>query len=104
MHLHSIGGEASYLDAAIESWRTIFAAVERGTRQYGVAFRLSRDRTGRISSDTGIIVLRACVIYGGATDDGEFLMRAREGALSLAFDFARTKCHFQSHRFPTAEA
>jgi hypothetical protein len=87
VYLHSIGGEASYLDAATNAARYL---CRKAWDAAGSTFPFEPGSDRAYFFDTGIIV-RGLASAWRATDDGEFLMRAREGALSLAFDFMGDK-------------
>jgi hypothetical protein len=83
VYLHSLTGEAAYLEAASRAARYLcrHAWDEAGST---FPFEPGSDRT--YFFDTGIIV-RGLMAAGRATGDEEFLARAREASLSLAFDF-----------------
>lgn len=82
-YLHSLTGEAAYLDAASRAARYL---CRHAWDQAGSAFPFEPGSDRAYFFDTGIIV-RGLAAAWRATGDDEFLTRAREAALSLAFDF-----------------
>jgi len=82
-YLHSLTGETAYLDAASRAARYL---CRHAWDQAGSAFPFEPGSGRAYFFDTGIIV-RGLAAAWRATGDDEFLTRAREGALSLAFDF-----------------
>lgn len=82
-YLHSLTGEAAHLDAASRAARYL---CRHAWDQGGSTFPFEPGSDRAYFFDTGIIVRGLAAVWR-ATGDGEFLTRAREGALSLAFDF-----------------
>lgn len=83
VYLHSLTGEAQYLDAASRAARYLCShAWDQASSTF--PFEPGSDRA--YFFDTGIIV-RGLAAGWRATGDDEFLTRVREGALSMAFDF-----------------
>jgi hypothetical protein len=82
-YLHSCTGNAAYLDAALRAGRLLTRRAWDAAASI-FPFEPASDRA--YFFDTGIIV-RGLLALWRATGDEEFLTRAREGALSLAFDF-----------------
>lgn len=87
LYLHSITGEAAYVDAAIGAARYL---CRKAWDVAGSTFPFEPGSDRAYFFDTGIIV-RGLAAAWRATGDDEFLTRAREGALSLAFDFMGDK-------------
>jgi hypothetical protein len=81
--LHSLMSESAYLDAATRAARYL---CRHAWDQAGSTFPFEPGSDRAYFFDTGIIV-RGLMAAWRATGDDEFLARAREGALSLAFDF-----------------
>lgn len=82
-YLHSITGEEAYLDAAARSARYL---CRHAWDEAGSTFPFEPGSNRGYFFDTGIIV-RGLAAAWRATGDEEFMVRAREAALSLAFDF-----------------
>jgi len=82
-YLHSLTGDAVYLDAATRAARYL---CRHAWDQAGSTFPFEPGSDRAYFFDTGIIV-RGLGAAWRATGNDEFLTRAREGALSLAFDF-----------------
>ena len=83
VYLHSLTGESAYLDAASNAARYLCRhAWDEASSTF--PFEPGSDRA--YFFDTGIIV-RGLAAAWRATGEDEFLARAREAALSLAFDF-----------------
>lgn len=83
VYLHSVTDEAAYLDAATRAARYL---CHQAWDQAGSVFPFEPGSDRAYFFDTGIIV-RGLAAAWRATGDAEFLARAREAALSLAFDF-----------------
>ncbi len=83
MYLHSVTGEARYLEAASRAARYL---CRRAWDAAGSIFPFEPGSDRAYFFDTGIIV-RGLMAAARATGDSEFIVRAREAALSLAFDF-----------------
>jgi hypothetical protein len=83
VYLHSVTGEAAYLDAATRAAQYL---CRHAWDQGGSVFPFEPGSDRAYFFDTGIIV-RGLAAAWRATGDAEFLARAREAALSLAFDF-----------------
>lgn len=82
-YLHPLTGDAAYLEAASHAARYL---CRRAWDEGGSVFPFEPGSDRAYFFDTGIIV-RGLAAAWRATGDDEFLARAREGALSLAFDF-----------------
>lgn len=82
-YLHSVTGNAAYLDAAARA-ATFLTQHAWDPAASTFPFEPASDRA--YFFDTGIIV-RGLLAVWRATGDAQFLSRAREAALSLAFDF-----------------
>jgi hypothetical protein len=83
LYLHSVTGRAEYRDAALRAARYL-AGHAWDPASSTFPFEPGSDRA--YFFDTGIIV-RGLMAAWRATQDQAFLARAREAALSLAFDF-----------------
>lgn len=82
-YLHSLSGEAKFFDAGVRAARFLRDAA--WDRQAS-AFPFEPGSNLAYFFDTGIIV-RGLLAVWRITGEEEFLARAREAALSLAFDF-----------------
>jgi hypothetical protein len=82
-YLHSSTGEAAYLEAASRAARYL---CRRAWDEAGSTFPFEPGSDRAYFFDTGIIA-RGLAAGWRATGDEEFLSRAKEAALSLAFDF-----------------
>jgi hypothetical protein len=82
-YLHSLTGEAAYLEAASRAARYL---CRHAWDQAASTFPFEPGSDRAYFFDTGIIV-RGLAAAWRATGDDEFLERAREAGLSLAFDF-----------------
>jgi hypothetical protein len=83
VYLHSLSGQTAYLDSAIRAARLLTEqAWDRDSSTF--PFEPGSDRA--YFFDVGIIV-RGLLAAWRASGDEEFLARAREAALSMAFDF-----------------
>ena len=82
-YLHSVTGNSAYLGAAQGAARFL---REHAWDPAASAFPFEPGADRAYFFDTGIIV-RGLLAAGRATGDGQLLERAREAALSLAFDF-----------------
>ena len=83
VYLHSLTGETAYLDAASRAARYL---CHHAWDKASSTFPFEPGSELVYFFDTGIIV-RGLLAVWRATGDDEFLARARDGALSLAFDF-----------------
>ncbi len=83
VYLHSITGESAYLEAASRAARYL---CRQAWDEAGSTFPFEPGSDRAYFFDVGIIV-RGLVSAWRATGEDEFLARAREAALSLAFDF-----------------
>jgi hypothetical protein len=82
-YLHALTGEAAHLDAASRAARYL---CRHAWDEAASTFPFEPDSSRAYFFDTGIIV-RGLAAAWRATGDEEFRTRAREAALSLAFDF-----------------